>query len=190
MISSARCGSTDDSRRSRDYGIQGFSVGRYESNALLVETTHYVFDVTGFDDYNGIPSSQQKKVTERYWRDGNQLKATVTVEDPMFLRKPASYTMRWLPAPKGYKLQALIAIPKRHGCRCSSYAEIQMRRSRVKSAKEGFLMTRGLRLSVASVLTVGFLLTVAPIVAHHSAAAAYDQSKRVEAQGTVNEKSS
>jgi uncharacterized protein DUF6152 len=46
-------------------------------------------------------------------------------------------------------------------------------------------MSPGLRLSVASVLTVGFLLTVAPIVAHHSAAAAYDQSKRVEAQGTV-----
>jgi len=89
-----------------DYGIQGFSVGHYESNALLVETTHYVFDVTGFDDYNGIPSSQQKKISERYWRDGEQLKATVTVEDPMFLRKPASYTMRWLPAPKGYKLQA------------------------------------------------------------------------------------
>lgn len=88
-----------------DYGIQGISIGHYEGNALLVETTHYVFDVTGFDDYNGIPSSQQKKVRERYWREGDQLKATVTVEDPMFLRKPASYTMRWLPAAKGYKLQ-------------------------------------------------------------------------------------
>ena len=96
----------------RDYGIQGFSVGRYESNALLVETTNYVFDITGFDDYNGIPSSQQKKVTERYWRDGEQLKATVTVEDPMFLRKPASYTMRWLPAPKGYKLEAFECDPE------------------------------------------------------------------------------
>src|SRR5262245_13782724 len=97
---------------SRDYGIQGFSVGHYESNALLVETTHYVFDITGFDDYNGIPSSQQKKVTERYWRDGEQLKATVTVEDPMFLRKPTSYTMRWLPAPKGYKLQSFDCDPE------------------------------------------------------------------------------
>jgi len=97
---------------SRDYGIQGFSVGHYESNALLVETTHYVFDITGFDDYNGIPSSQQKKVTERYWRDGEQLKATVTVEDPLFLRKPTSYTMRWLPAPKGYKLTAFDCDPE------------------------------------------------------------------------------
>src|SRR5262249_37264168 len=31
---------------SHDYGIQGLSVGHYEANALLVETTHYVFDVT------------------------------------------------------------------------------------------------------------------------------------------------
>ena len=67
----------------------------------------YVFDITGFDDYNGIPSSQLKKVTERYWREGAELKVTVTVEDPMFLRKPASYTTRWLPAPRGYKLDGV-----------------------------------------------------------------------------------
>lgn len=95
-----------------DYGIQGFSVGHYEANALLVETTHYVFDVTGFDDYNGIPSSPQKKVTERYWKDAANLKATVTVEDPMFLRQPASYTMRWLPAAKTYKLKAFDCDPE------------------------------------------------------------------------------
>ena len=46
-------------------------------------------------------------------------------------------------------------------------------------------MTGGLRSLVASVLAVGFLVTVTPIVAHHSAAVAYDDSKRVEAQGTV-----
>ena len=97
---------------SRDYGVQGFSVGKYDSSALLVETTHYVFDITGFDDYNGIPSSQQKKITERYWRDGEQLKVKVTVEDPMFLRQPASYTMRYLPAPKGYKLQPFDCDPE------------------------------------------------------------------------------
>jgi hypothetical protein len=103
-----------DGRRptSRDYSLQGFSVGRYEGDALIVETDHYVFDITGFDDYNGIPSSQLKKVTERYWRDGAELKATVTVEDPMFLRKPASYTTRWLPAPKGRKLDAFDCDPE------------------------------------------------------------------------------
>ena len=94
-----------------DIGIQGFSVGRYENNALIVETDHYVFDVTGFDDYNGIPSSPLKKVTERYWREGVELRFTVTVEDPMFLRKPASYTSRYLPAPRGYTLVAFDCDP-------------------------------------------------------------------------------
>jgi hypothetical protein len=88
-----------------DVGYQGYSVGRYEGNALIVEADHYVFDIVGFDDQNSIPSSALKKVTERYWREGNQLKATITVEDPLFLRKPASFTMRMLPAPKGYQMQ-------------------------------------------------------------------------------------
>ena len=89
----------------RDYALQGFSVGRYENDALIVETSHFVFDITGFDDYNGIPSSQLKRVRERYWREGDVLKATITVEDPLFLRKPTSFTTRWLAAPRGYKLQ-------------------------------------------------------------------------------------
>lgn len=88
-----------------EFTVQGFSVGRYEDGALLVETVQFVFDITGFDDYNGIPSSQQKRVTERYWRDGEELRMTLTVEDPMFLREPVSYTTRWLPGPEGYKLQ-------------------------------------------------------------------------------------
>ena len=87
-----------------EYTVQGFSVGRYEGDALIVETTQFVFDITGFDDYNGIPSSQLKKVTERYWRDGEELRMTLTVEDPLFLREPAAYTTRWLPAREGYKL--------------------------------------------------------------------------------------
>jgi len=46
-------------------------------------------------------------------------------------------------------------------------------------------MTAGSRMSIASVLAAGFLASVSPAVAHHSAAAAYDETKRVEAQGTV-----
>ena len=38
---------------------------------------------------------------------------------------------------------------------------------------------------VATAATVGLLVTATPIVAHHSAAAAYDESKTVETQGTV-----
>jgi hypothetical protein len=94
------------------YSVQGVSVGRYEGNALVVDTDRFVFDITGFDDYNGLPSSTLKKVHERYWREGNELNVTVTVEDPIFLRKPASYTTRWLPAPRGYKLIAWNCDPE------------------------------------------------------------------------------
>lgn len=87
-----------------EYTIQGFSVGRYEADTLVVETSQFVFDITGFDDYNGIPSSQLKTVTERYWRDGEDLRIRLTVEDPLFLREPATYSTRWLPAREGYKL--------------------------------------------------------------------------------------
>jgi len=45
-------------------------------------------------------------------------------------------------------------------------------------------MTVGLRMSIAVVLVVG-CLAVRPVVAHHSAALAYDQSKTAEARGTV-----
>jgi hypothetical protein len=95
-----------------DFSLQGFSVGRYDGNALLVDTTNFLFDIVGFDDYNGIPSSTQKRVSERYWREGEELRVTVTVEDPMFIRKPTSYTTRWLPAPKGYKLLAFECDPE------------------------------------------------------------------------------
>lgn len=59
-------------------------------------------------------------------------------------------------------------------------------RQSMKNGKEDVLMTVGSRILLASaVLTVGFLVCVTPVVAHHSAAAAYDETKRVEAQGTV-----
>jgi hypothetical protein len=48
---------------------QGHSVGRYEDGALVVETTKFTFDPTGLDDMYNIPSSTQKRVIERYWRE-------------------------------------------------------------------------------------------------------------------------
>src|SRR5258707_15874976 len=45
-----------------DWALQGFSVGHYEGNALIVVTDHYLFDITGFDDYNGIPTSSEQNV--------------------------------------------------------------------------------------------------------------------------------
>ena len=45
-------------------------------------------------------------------------------------------------------------------------------------------MTAGLRMSIASVVAAG-CLAATTVTAHHSAALAYDQSKVVDAQGTV-----
>jgi hypothetical protein len=109
-----------------DMSLQGFSVGHYENNALIVDTDHYFFDITGFDDYNGIPSSPLKKVHERYWREGTELKVTVTVEDEMFLRKPASYTTRWLPQRPGYKLSEWDCDPE------ASRAPVKMMQQKYK----------------------------------------------------------
>jgi hypothetical protein len=95
-----------------DFSVQGFSVGYYEDGVLHVTTTHFVFDVAGFDDYNGIPSSSQKVVTEEYWRDGEDLRVTLTVEDPMFLREPTAYTTRWVAGREGYKLAAYDCDPE------------------------------------------------------------------------------
>ncbi len=95
-----------------EFSLQGFSVGKYEGNALVVETTKFLFDITGFDDYNGIPSSSQKKITERYWREGHELRVTLTIEDPMFLRKPTGYTTRWLPAGPGVRISPFDCDPE------------------------------------------------------------------------------
>ena len=104
----------------QDYSLQGFSVGRYEGHALIVETDHFLFDITGFDDYNGIPSSTLKKVTERYWKEDGELRMTLTLEDPLFLRQPASYTTRWLAAAPGYQIEPWECDPE------SSRAPIRM----------------------------------------------------------------
>jgi len=42
-----------------------------------------------------------------------------------------------------------------------------------------------MKVLVASLAAAGLLVAAAPLRAHHSAAAAYDETKKVEAQGTV-----
>jgi len=74
---------------------QGHSVGRYEDGVLIVETTKFPFDPTGLDDMYNIPSSTQKRVVERYWREGDTLKADIVTEDPLFLTKPVQFQFEW-----------------------------------------------------------------------------------------------
>ena len=70
-------------------------MGRYENGVLIVETTKFPFDPTGLDDMYNIPSSTQKRVVERYWRDGDTLKADIVTEDPLFLTRPVQFQFEW-----------------------------------------------------------------------------------------------
>jgi hypothetical protein len=76
--------------------MHGYSTGRYEGNQLVIETSRFTFDPEGFaGDALNAPSSTQKRLTERYTRDGDTLRLELTAEDPVFLREPITYTMEW-----------------------------------------------------------------------------------------------
>ena len=76
--------------------MHGYSTGRYEGTQLIVETSRFTFDPEGFaGDALNAPSSTQKRLTERYSREGDTLKLELTAEDPIFLLQPFTYTMAW-----------------------------------------------------------------------------------------------
>jgi hypothetical protein len=76
--------------------MHGYSTGRYEGSQLVVETSRFTFDPEGFaGDALNSPSSTQKRLIERYSRDGDVLRMELTAEDPIFLLEPFKYTMEW-----------------------------------------------------------------------------------------------
>jgi hypothetical protein len=83
-----------------DPRYNGYSVGHWEDDQTLV------IDTTGLDDRTwvgggGLPHSVDAHVQERYTRaDHNDLKLTVTVDDPKLYTKPFSlgtHYFRWIP---------------------------------------------------------------------------------------------
>jgi hypothetical protein len=64
---------------------QGHSVGRWEGNVLVVETTSFADHPWG--TARGIPSGARKRVVERYrlTDDGETLTVDFTLEDPEYL---------------------------------------------------------------------------------------------------------
>lgn len=74
--------------------MHGYSTGRYEGNQLVVETTRFTFDPEGYaGDVINAPSSTQKRLVERYSREGTTLRLELTAEDPVFLLGPITYSM-------------------------------------------------------------------------------------------------
>ncbi len=79
-----------------EYFLQGYSVGRYEGDQLVVETTKFTYDPHGFSDGSPtIASSQRKKVSERYWLDEGRLRVKVVTEDPLMILGPYRYSYSW-----------------------------------------------------------------------------------------------
>lgn len=74
--------------------IHGYSTGRYDGDTLVVETTRFTFDPMGLNSDFKMPTSSQKRVTERFRRDGDGMLLEVTTEDIFFLRKPWTYRIR------------------------------------------------------------------------------------------------
>jgi hypothetical protein len=74
-----------------DYAdFMGHSVGRWEGNALVVETVG--LNGRTWLDTAGHEHSDKLRVLERFEKDGDSIKWTATFDDPVFFTKPWSIT--------------------------------------------------------------------------------------------------
>jgi hypothetical protein len=72
---------------------RGYSVGRFDGDDLVFETTHFTFDPDGMDDHLHMASSVRKEVTERYQViDDDNIRLIITLDDPTFLTRPFTYS--------------------------------------------------------------------------------------------------
>ncbi len=70
----------------------GHSIGWYEGETLVIETTNFTFDPDGMDDHGHIATSVRKRLTERYTQTGpDNLEMAITLEDPLFLTEPYTW---------------------------------------------------------------------------------------------------
>jgi hypothetical protein len=75
--------------------LHGHSVGRWEGDTLVVETTNFKEHPMGSS--TALPSSTQKKLTERFTlgADKKTLNISGTVEDPVYLTAPGQWSGTW-----------------------------------------------------------------------------------------------
>ena len=76
-----------------DPGYYGHSVGRWDGDALAIDTIGIKPAVRG---YQGMPHSEKLHITERIRRTGPEaLQDQITLEDPVVLEKPLTYTLSY-----------------------------------------------------------------------------------------------
>lgn len=79
--------------------LHGHSVGRWEEDALVVDTTNFREHPMGFS--TSLPSSTQKRVIERF-RLGPARRTLIysgVIEDPVYLSRPVEWSGQWVYRP-------------------------------------------------------------------------------------------
>jgi hypothetical protein len=75
--------------------LLGHSVGRWEGDTLVVETTNFKDHPMGLS--TSLPSSTQKRLTERFGlsQDRKSLIYSGVIEDPVYLSRPVEWSGQW-----------------------------------------------------------------------------------------------
>jgi hypothetical protein len=75
--------------------LQGHSVGRWDGDVLVIETTHFADNEIG--NAFGVPSGTGKRILERLSPapDGLSLDYSFELEDPEFLTEPVASSFQW-----------------------------------------------------------------------------------------------
>jgi hypothetical protein len=76
--------------------VQGHSIGRWEGETLVIDTTHFSDHRIG-NSYRGIPSGSQKHLVERLTliEGGTRLAYEFELTDPEFLAEPVTGAVEW-----------------------------------------------------------------------------------------------
>ena len=104
-------GRKHDTRRAVQPTYMGYTVGRWEGDTLVLDSIAFV-DTTWLAR-GGFFHSDQMKVTEKFTRQGNEMKYEVTIEDPEVLVEP------WVMTPRTMRLNAnpdAGLLPERGNC--------------------------------------------------------------------------
>ena len=95
---------------------QGFSTGHFESDVLVVRTTHLK---AGWVRRNGLPLSDRATMTERFYRYGDVLTHVMLVEDPVYLAEPMiktnGFRLNLAGSMEPYPCQAVAEIERPEG---------------------------------------------------------------------------
>ena len=84
----------------QERSTQGHSIGWWEGDILVVDTTHFSDHRIG--NGTGVPSGSQKHLIERYQlsEDKTRLMIRVTLTDPEYLSEPFTGTLEWRYTPE------------------------------------------------------------------------------------------